>query len=390
MDQNKVPVRGDIHVIIVGDPGLGKSQLLQAAATVSPRGIYVCGNATTNAGLTVAVVKDTMTSDYAFEADLDVGVTAAIVGLTRATKTTPCSEARFVQTSKGLFRSLYTFGDSYVDPGNNDFITTPFRSNFPPYGRDFPGKVSTGRFSNGLLFPDLLAYYVGVGKYTRPYLDPRLDLKESPTAISFASATSGYDPDTSLSLNSLVFVLNLSPAQTVNAIQLFDQMENFKQYKERLVKTIGTKKAKRKIEKALFYVNAGSDDFAFTYFQDGKDQENRRTPQQYEQVLLYFVRQFLQRLLDQGARKIAVNGLPPLGCIPVGITLLPATPRNTQAVTRSQRKCLDYVNVISSDFNSMLQEELDDLQSEHPEIKIAYIYFEEPLLDVIQNPDDYG
>ncbi|XP_008239426.1 PREDICTED: probable DNA helicase MCM8 [Prunus mume] len=67
-DQNKVPVRGDIHVIIVGDPGLGKSQLLQAAAAVSPRGIYVCGNATTRAGLTVAVVKDPMTSDYAFEA----------------------------------------------------------------------------------------------------------------------------------------------------------------------------------------------------------------------------------------------------------------------------------------------------------------------------------
>uniref|UniRef100_A0A7N0VDJ5 Probable DNA helicase MCM8 n=2 Tax=Kalanchoe fedtschenkoi TaxID=63787 RepID=A0A7N0VDJ5_KALFE len=68
MDQNKVPVRGDIHVIIVGDPGLGKSQLLQAAASVSPRGIYVCGNGTTNAGLTVAVVKDSMTNDYAFEA----------------------------------------------------------------------------------------------------------------------------------------------------------------------------------------------------------------------------------------------------------------------------------------------------------------------------------
>ncbi|KAJ3703254.1 hypothetical protein LUZ61_006959 [Rhynchospora tenuis] len=67
-DQNKVPIRGDIHVILVGDPGLGKSQLLQAAAGVSPRGIYVCGNATTNAGLTVAVVKDSMTNDYAFEA----------------------------------------------------------------------------------------------------------------------------------------------------------------------------------------------------------------------------------------------------------------------------------------------------------------------------------
>lgn len=52
----------------VCDPGLGKSQLLQAAASISPRGIYICGNATTNAGLTVAVVKDPLTGDYAFEA----------------------------------------------------------------------------------------------------------------------------------------------------------------------------------------------------------------------------------------------------------------------------------------------------------------------------------
>lgn len=44
--------------------------MLQAAAAVSPRGIYVCGNATTKAGLTVAVVKDPMTSDYAFEAGI--------------------------------------------------------------------------------------------------------------------------------------------------------------------------------------------------------------------------------------------------------------------------------------------------------------------------------
>ena len=56
---------------IAGDPGLGKSQLLQAAAAISPRGIYVCGNTTTKAGLTVAVVKDSLTNDYAFEAGND-------------------------------------------------------------------------------------------------------------------------------------------------------------------------------------------------------------------------------------------------------------------------------------------------------------------------------
>ncbi|ONK81685.1 uncharacterized protein A4U43_C01F31830 [Asparagus officinalis] len=68
MDQNKDPVRGDSHVIIVGDPGLSESQLLQEAAALCPREIYVCGNATTKADITVAIVKDHMTSDYAFEA----------------------------------------------------------------------------------------------------------------------------------------------------------------------------------------------------------------------------------------------------------------------------------------------------------------------------------
>lgn len=62
----RVPVRGDIHVLIVGDPGLGKSQLLQAAATAAPRGVYVCGSSTSSAGLTVSVVRDN--GEYCFDA----------------------------------------------------------------------------------------------------------------------------------------------------------------------------------------------------------------------------------------------------------------------------------------------------------------------------------
>jgi len=57
-ESSSIPVRGDIHMLIVGDPGLGKSQLLQAAAAASPRGVYVCGSATTSAGLTVSVVRE--------------------------------------------------------------------------------------------------------------------------------------------------------------------------------------------------------------------------------------------------------------------------------------------------------------------------------------------
>lgn len=67
-DKNRIPVRGDPHLLIVGDPGLGKSQMLQALSNIAPRGVYVCGNTTTTAGLTVTLHKDGGSGDFALEA----------------------------------------------------------------------------------------------------------------------------------------------------------------------------------------------------------------------------------------------------------------------------------------------------------------------------------
>lgn len=50
--------RGNVHVLIVGDPGLGKSQLLHAASALSTRGVFVCGNTASGSGLTVTMTKD--------------------------------------------------------------------------------------------------------------------------------------------------------------------------------------------------------------------------------------------------------------------------------------------------------------------------------------------
>ncbi|KNC75299.1 hypothetical protein SARC_12173, partial [Sphaeroforma arctica JP610] len=68
-DKNRIPIRGGTHVLIVGDPGLGKSQMLQAVSDIAPRSVYVCGNTATAAGLTVSLVRDGSGSgDYALEA----------------------------------------------------------------------------------------------------------------------------------------------------------------------------------------------------------------------------------------------------------------------------------------------------------------------------------
>lgn len=60
-------LRENIHVLIVGDPGLGKSQMLQACARVAPKGIYVSGNSSTSSGLTVTLVRESGQNDFALE-----------------------------------------------------------------------------------------------------------------------------------------------------------------------------------------------------------------------------------------------------------------------------------------------------------------------------------
>jgi len=46
-------VRGDIHVLIIGDPGTAKSQLLQFTAKIAPRGLFTSGRGSTAAGLCI-------------------------------------------------------------------------------------------------------------------------------------------------------------------------------------------------------------------------------------------------------------------------------------------------------------------------------------------------
>jgi len=57
MDDGTV-IRGDMHVLLVGDPGVAKSQILRYMSTLAPRGIYASGKSASAAGLTAAAVKD--------------------------------------------------------------------------------------------------------------------------------------------------------------------------------------------------------------------------------------------------------------------------------------------------------------------------------------------
>jgi len=63
-----VTTRGDMHYLLIGDPGAGKSQILKRMAKIAPRARFVSGKGASGAGLTATVVRDEFLGGWALEA----------------------------------------------------------------------------------------------------------------------------------------------------------------------------------------------------------------------------------------------------------------------------------------------------------------------------------
>ena len=60
-------LRGDINVLLLGDPGVAKSQFLKFVEKVAPIGVYTSGKGSSAAGLTAAVLRDPSTREFIIE-----------------------------------------------------------------------------------------------------------------------------------------------------------------------------------------------------------------------------------------------------------------------------------------------------------------------------------
>ncbi|XP_076885842.1 GDSL esterase/lipase At5g45960-like [Bidens hawaiensis] len=259
--------------------------------------------------------------------------------------------------------AVFVFGDSTVDAGNNNFIQTPMKSNFPPYGRDFINHIPTGRFTNGRLVSDFIASYTGVKDTVPAYLDPTLTIQDLMTGVTFASAGSGFDPLT---------------AMLSSAISMEKQMEYFKEYKSKIEMWIGKESTVELINKATFMISAGTNDFVVNYYGLGEPVTQVIYPNvtSYRNFLLQNIHQFVQGLMNEGARRIAMVGLPPMGCLPGVITM------NRYAATHG-RICVESMSSVATDYNVYLENKLKEMPTSEAKFYYADIY--NPIIDMMQS-----
>ncbi len=201
-------IRGDIHVLLVGDPGTGKSQILQSAVKLAPRGVYTSGKGSTAAGLTAAVLRDTTTGEWYLEAGALViadGGIAAIdeIDKMREEDRSAIHEAMEQQTvsiaKAGIVASLNS-RTSVLAAGNPKFgrydesLSIPENLNLPPpivsrfdliwLLKDKPNEKKDRALAEYVLNvhsdvdkftppvnPDLLKKYIS---YARRYVKPRI------------------------------------------------------------------------------------------------------------------------------------------------------------------------------------------------------------------------
>ncbi|KAJ4714147.1 GDSL esterase/lipase [Melia azedarach] len=267
-------------------------------------------------------------------------------------------------TNNETVPAVFVFGDSIVDPGNNNNVKTIVKCNFPPYGRDFMGGKPTGRFCNGNVPSDFIAQGFGVKDLLPAYLDPNLKPQDLVTGVSFASGGNGYDPLT---------------AKIVSVLSLSDQLELFKKSLTNIKETVGEAATASILSKSIFMVCTGSDDIANTYFST----PFRRTHydiNSYTDLTVSSASSFLQDLYGVGARRIGVFSAPPIGCVPSQRTLGGGIARG----------CSDSANQAAQIFNSKLESLLDSLNQKFPDSRFVYIDVYGPLLSLIQNPAQYG
>ncbi|KAL3566461.1 hypothetical protein D5086_031876, partial [Populus alba] len=164
----------------------------------------------------------------------------------------------------------FVFGDSLFDNGNNNYLNTPAKVNYLPYGIDFDTGAS-GRCSNGLNIADTIAEQLGFDSYITDFgvggCTNFLD------GVNYGSNGAGI-LDSTGSLAGELFTMNA---------QLFNHNITV----SRISKILGSEEVARKYLSQCIYVSdMGHNDYLNNYFLDDYNSSQLYTPEEFAQLLI--------------------------------------------------------------------------------------------------------
>ncbi|XP_047341383.1 GDSL esterase/lipase At1g33811-like [Impatiens glandulifera] len=273
-----------------------------------------------------------------------------------------------IQPQSQLAPCFFIFGDSLVDNGNNNAILSLARANYRPYGIDFP-QGTTGRFTNGRTFVDVLAQLLGFPNYIPPFA--RLNGRSLFQGANYASGAAGIRDETGNNLGGHISMNRqvMNYGRTVEELRRFFRGDNG---------ALGAY-----LSKCIFYSGMGSNDYLNNYFMPNfYSTANAFTPTTYAASLLQDYSRQLATLYNLGARKIVVASVGQIGCIPYQLARYNGN---------NNSRCNENINNAISIFNSGLKNLVDNFnRGQLPGSKFVYIDSVKSSIDLVANAASYG
>ncbi|QHO40775.1 GDSL esterase/lipase [Arachis hypogaea] len=221
----------------------------------------------------------------------------------------------------------FIFGDSLVDAGNNNYLSTLSRANMTPNGIDFKasGGNPTGRFTNGRTISDIVGEQAGNG-YSNRLLQHN---------------------------------------------------------KKEIDKLLGKSNGRELIMKrSIFSISVGSNDFLNNYLLPLVSVGARvnQSPDAFVDEMINHFRIQLTRLYEMDARKFVVSNVGPIGCIPY-----------QRAINQlNEDECSDLANKLAVQYNGRLKDLLAELNDNLPGANFVLANVYDLVMELITNYAKYG
>ncbi|XP_059643682.1 GDSL esterase/lipase 5-like [Cornus florida] len=261
----------------------------------------------------------------------------------------------------GKLTAFFIFGDSFFDPGNNNYINTSTldQANFWPYGETY-FKFPTGRFSDGRLISDFIAKQAEL-PLIPPFLQP--GVRRYNAGVNFASAGAGALVETFQGA-----VINLKT-----------QLSYYKKVEGQLRQELGYVEANKTLSRAIYLFSIGTNDY-ISLFLTNSTMFHSYTKSQYVEMVIGNLTTAIKEVYDRGGRKFGFLNLGPLGCFP-GLRIIKP---------QSNGGCLEAASTLAKLHNKALSYFLSDLKNQLQGFKHSLYDFNSNLRQRINHPSKYG